>query len=78
MTRFPIGEAMNKNLTIKMGNCPHRRYIPALIELVRTNAVNPAEILSQQKPLANAIDAYKAFDKREPDWIKVELEPSAR
>ncbi|MBO9539458.1 glutathione-dependent formaldehyde dehydrogenase [bacterium] len=78
VTRFPIGEAMNKNLTIKMGNCPHRRYLPELIELVRTNAINPAEILSQQKPLANAIDAYKAFDKREPDWIKVELEPSAR
>src|SRR5690554_917329 len=30
---FPIGAAMNKNLTIKMGNCPHRRYIPELIEL---------------------------------------------
>ncbi len=29
---FPIGEAMQKNLTIKMGNCNHRRYIPELID----------------------------------------------
>ena len=26
---FPIGQAMNKNLTIKMGNCNHRRNPPA-------------------------------------------------
>ena len=33
MTRFPIGAAMMKNLTLQMGNCPHRKYIPQLIEL---------------------------------------------
>src|SRR4051794_35569108 len=32
---FPIGEAMNKNLTVKMGNCNHRAYVPKLVELVR-------------------------------------------
>ena len=32
---FPIGVAMNKNLTINMGNCNHRKYVPELIELVR-------------------------------------------
>ena len=40
--RFPIGQAMNKNLTIKMGNCNHRKYIPRLIELVRAGAVDPS------------------------------------
>jgi threonine dehydrogenase-like Zn-dependent dehydrogenase len=24
-----------------------------------------------------AIEAYRAFDKREPGWIKVELKPTA-
>src|SRR5512146_765465 len=33
---FPIGELMEKNLTLKAGNCNHRRYIPMLIEKVRT------------------------------------------
>jgi threonine dehydrogenase-like Zn-dependent dehydrogenase len=72
---FPIGEAMNKNLTVKMGNCNHRRYIPHLIELVRTGAVKPTEILTQVGPLTSALEAYKNFDKREPGWIKVMLEP---
>ena len=74
MTDFPIGEAMNKNLTIKMGNCPHRKYAPHLVELVRTGAVDPVKILTQMEPMSDAISAYEAFDKREPGWIKVELE----
>jgi threonine dehydrogenase-like Zn-dependent dehydrogenase len=28
--RFPIGMAMNKNLSLRMGNCPHRKYLPLL------------------------------------------------
>jgi threonine dehydrogenase-like Zn-dependent dehydrogenase len=74
---FPIGKAMNKNLTINMGSCNHRKYIPKLVDMVRTGAVDPTEILTQQEPLTSAIDAYKAFDERQPGWIKVELKPSA-
>lgn len=73
---FPIGEAMMKNLTIKMGNCNHRRYLPHLIELVRTGAIDPSKILTQKKRLGGAIESYKHFDLREADWMKVELEPA--
>jgi threonine dehydrogenase-like Zn-dependent dehydrogenase len=76
-TYFPIGQAMNKNLTIKMGNCNHRRYLPHLVELVRVGEVDPTRILTRREPLTKVIDAYKAFDRREPGWIKVELMPAA-
>ncbi|PTL84141.1 zinc-dependent alcohol dehydrogenase [Vitiosangium sp. GDMCC 1.1324] len=75
MRTFPIGQAMNKNLTLNMGNCPHRKYIPHLLELVRTGAVEPTEVLSHVQPLSSALEAYRAFDARKPGWIKVELEP---
>ncbi|MGE5522769.1 MAG: zinc-dependent alcohol dehydrogenase [Rhodospirillaceae bacterium] len=74
---FPIGAAMNKNLTVKMGNCPHRAYLPHLVELVEAGVVDPATVLTQMEPLTNAIDAYKAFDRRDPGWIKVELKPTS-
>jgi threonine dehydrogenase-like Zn-dependent dehydrogenase len=74
-TIFPIGVAMNKNLTIRMGNCNHRKYIPLLIELVRSGQVDPAAILTKREPLSSVIDAYKAFDTRQPGWMKVALEP---
>jgi threonine dehydrogenase-like Zn-dependent dehydrogenase len=73
---FPIGAAMNKNLTLKMGNCNHRKYIPRLIELVMARAIDPTEVLTQQEPLSDAISAYKAFDTRRESWIKVELLPT--
>jgi threonine dehydrogenase-like Zn-dependent dehydrogenase len=73
--RFPIGMAMNKNLALRMGNCPHRRYLPKLVELVRTGAVDLAALLTQHQPLMSALEAYKEFDKRSPGWVKVELMP---
>lgn len=75
MMSFPIGMAMNKNLTIKMGNCNHRKYIPGLIELVRSGAVDPLKILTRREPMTSVIEAYKTFAEHKPGWIKVELEP---
>jgi threonine dehydrogenase-like Zn-dependent dehydrogenase len=72
---FPIGMAMNKNLTVNMGNCNHRKYIPELVELVRGGMIDPEEILTHATEISKAIDAYKAFDERQEGWIKVELVP---
>ena len=68
---------MGKNLTVKMGNCHHRKYIPLLVDLVRSGVIDPSEVLTQVGPLTSAIDAYKQFDRREPGWVKVKLEPEA-
>ncbi|WP_425400151.1 zinc-dependent alcohol dehydrogenase [Aeoliella sp.] len=74
---FPIGAAMNKNLTVNMGNCNHRRYLPDLVRLVASGAVDPTRVLTKQQELVSAIEAYEAFDKREEGWLKVELKPVA-
>ncbi|ACH38193.1 formaldehyde dehydrogenase-related protein, glutathione-dependent [Citrifermentans bemidjiense Bem] len=71
---FPIGAAMNKNLTLKMGNCDHRRFIPKLMELVQGKALDPAKILTQKAPFSNVIEAYQAFDLRKEGWLKVQLQ----
>lgn len=73
---FPIGDAVEKNLTLKMGNCNHRRYVPELVDMVRMGRIDPSAILTQRGPLTSAIDAYKAFDRREAGWTKVELFPT--
>jgi len=76
-SQFPIGKAMEKNLSINMGNCNHRRYIPRLFDLVRSGQFDPSRILTNRVGLDDAIGAYEAFDKREEGWIKVELVPAA-
>ena len=72
---FPIGAAMNKNLTINMGNCNHRTYIPKLLDMVDGGTVDPTQVLSHVEPMSDVIEAYKQFDLRRPGWIKVELKP---
>jgi threonine dehydrogenase-like Zn-dependent dehydrogenase len=73
--RFPIGRAMEKNLSLKMGNCHHRKYIPNLLQLVSSGIVDPARVLTQVEPIDDVIEAYKLFDRRTPGWIKVMLQP---
>ena len=77
MESFPIGMAMNKNLTLNMGNCNHRKYIPHLVELVRTGAIVPSALVSQVEDIEDAVEAYRCFDQRQSGWLKVELAPAA-
>lgn len=74
---FPVGLLQQRNLTVKGGNCNHRRYIPELIGLVASGTVEPLEVLTQTEPMMSAIEAYEVFDRRESGWIKVELDPAA-
>jgi len=73
----PIGVVQQRNLTVRGGNCNHRKYIPMLVGLTATGALDPTEILTNVEPLTGAIEAYETFDRREPGWIKVELDPAA-
>ena len=39
--------------------------------------IDPTTVLTQTEPLVDAIEAYKAFDRRDQGWVKVELKPEA-
>ncbi len=75
---FPIEKVLEKNLTLKAGNCNHRRYMPEMIELVRSGVIRPEQFLTQKEPMQSAIDAYRSFAEHERGWIKVKLEPATR
>jgi threonine dehydrogenase-like Zn-dependent dehydrogenase len=74
---FPLGVAMNRNLSINLGNCNHRSYVPKLVEMVRVGVIDPVKILTKRETLTGAIEAYEQFDKRMPGWVKTELNPAA-
>jgi threonine dehydrogenase-like Zn-dependent dehydrogenase len=60
-----------------MGNCNHRKYMPHLVRMVRAGELDPVGVLTEREPMTSAIEAYEAFDRRQPGWIKVELLPRA-
>jgi threonine dehydrogenase-like Zn-dependent dehydrogenase len=76
MQTFPVGNFMEKNLTMRAGNCNHRKYVSKLVDLVRMGQINPADVLTQAEPITSAVEAYKLFDRRAPGWVKVELKPA--
>lgn len=76
MQYFPIGKAMSKNLHINAGDCNHRKYIPLLLEKVKSGEVDPSKILTNEQSITSAIEAYQSFDARKEGWIKVMLKPS--
>ncbi len=76
LTSYPIGQAMNKNLTIRMGNCNHRAVTPPLIDLVASGLFDPTAFITQQIEIPSAIDAYESFDRREEGWVKTVIDVS--
>ncbi len=70
---YPFGEAFMKNLTVKMGNCNHRRYVPDLVSMVATGRLDPTPLITRWVGTEDALDAYRTFDRRESGWTKVAL-----
>jgi threonine dehydrogenase-like Zn-dependent dehydrogenase len=77
MERFPIGKAMNKNLSLRMGNCNHRKYIPHLVDLVSAGVVDPTALVTELEAITDAQEAYREFEEHHPGWLKVEILPVA-
>ena len=73
---FPIGVAMNKNLTMRMGQCNVRRYMPHLLALIRDGIIDAKAIISHRLPLEAAADGYAMFADKTQECRKVVLIPS--
>jgi threonine dehydrogenase-like Zn-dependent dehydrogenase len=67
---FPIGEMMNRNLTVQGGNCPHRRFVPKLLSMVAKGGIDPTEFITQLTDPMSMVDAYEQFDTRQQGWLK--------
>lgn len=75
-TSFPTGTAMNKNLTMRMGNCNHRSITPQLLNVVVSGQFDPTRFITQHEEIVGSIDAYESFDRRDAGWLKTVLEVS--
>ncbi|MFF0204614.1 zinc-dependent alcohol dehydrogenase [Streptomyces sp. NPDC005017] len=70
---YPFGEAFMKNLTLRSGNCNHRRYVPHLVSQVAAGHLDPTPLVTRWGDAQDAIEAYRRFDRREAGWTKVVL-----
>ncbi len=73
----PLGVAMNKGLTFRMGQASVKRYMPHLLEHVRAGRLDPRGLITHRLPLAHAEKAYRLFDRKEDGCVKAVLLPHA-
>ncbi len=70
---LPARTMFDRNLTVRGGVAPARRYIPELLADVLDGTLDPAPVFTASVPLADVADGYRAMDERRE--IKVMLTP---
>lgn len=73
--KVPFGGAMNKGLTIKMGQTHVQRYTKPLLEKIEAGVIDPSFVITHRLPLEQAPAAYKTFRDKADGCIKVVLKP---
>ena len=75
----PIGNFLNKGLTMRGNQTAVKRHLPRLIEHVQNGILDPKRIITHRVPLEEAADAYRIFYDKLDNCIKpVLIPPSAR
>jgi threonine dehydrogenase-like Zn-dependent dehydrogenase len=73
--KFPLGAAMNKALTFKMGQTHTQRYLKPLLERVQKGEIDPSFVITHKLKLEDGPGAYKIFRDKQDECIKVVLNP---
>ncbi|MBK9052596.1 MAG: glutathione-dependent formaldehyde dehydrogenase [Chloroflexi bacterium] len=73
--KMPIGAAFSKGLTFKMGQTHVHEYLHPLLEHIEQGHIDPSFVITHQLSLDEAPHAYKLFNDKQENCIKVVLRP---
>lgn len=71
----PIGNAVNKGLTLRMNQASVKRHLLRLLEHIRAGRIVPRELITHRFPLEEVADAYHIFSSKLDECIKPVLVP---
>jgi len=76
---IPIGNVVNKGITIRANQASVKRLLPKLIKHVQDGIIKPSEIVTHRVPLEEVAEAYHIFSAKLDNCIKpILIPPSAR
>ena len=73
--KFPLGQMMNKGLTIRQGQCHVQRYLRPLLARIQGGEIDPSFVISHTLPLEQAPHGYEIFKNKDDECTKVVLKP---
>jgi threonine dehydrogenase-like Zn-dependent dehydrogenase len=71
----PIGNVVNKGLTLRANQASVKRHLPRLIEHIQKGILKPSDIITHRIPLEEVADAYHLFSSKLDGCIKPVLVP---
>jgi threonine dehydrogenase-like Zn-dependent dehydrogenase len=75
--KMPMGLAMNKGLTFRMGQTHVNRWTDELVELIETRKLDPSFVVTHTVGLDEGPQMYRVFRDKQDGCIKVVLKPGA-
>ena len=72
----PIGNVVNKGLTLRANQASVKRLLPRLIEHVREGHIDPKQLITHRIPLEDVADAYRIFASKLDGCIKPVMIPA--
>jgi threonine dehydrogenase-like Zn-dependent dehydrogenase len=72
----PIGNVVNKGITLRANQASVKRLLPRLIEHVREGHIEPKKLITHRVPLEEVSYAYEIFSKKLDGCIKPLLLPA--
>lgn len=75
---IPIGNVLNKGITLRANQASVKRLLPRLIEHVQSGVINPKALITHRIPLEEVSDAYRIFSDKLDGCIKPVLITSTR
>jgi threonine dehydrogenase-like Zn-dependent dehydrogenase len=75
LDKVPMGAAMNKGLTFKMGQTHVHRYLKPLLEHIQNGDIDPSFVITHRMSLEDAPKGYEIFKHKKDNCIKVVLKP---
>ncbi|HZF42402.1 MAG TPA: zinc-dependent alcohol dehydrogenase [Sphingomonadaceae bacterium] len=73
----PIGNVVNKGITIRANQASVKRLLPRLIEHVKEGRINPKALITHRAGIEDIADAYHIFSAKLDNCIKPVLVPNA-
>ena len=75
LDKIPMGSAINRGLTFRMGQTPVQRYLPTLLERIEKGEIDPSFVITHRASLEGGPDLYSTFRDKKDSCIKVVLKP---
>lgn len=76
---IPIGNVVNKGITIRANQASVKRLLPRLVEHIRLGHLSPKDLITHRMPLEEVSEAYHIFSAKRDGCLKpILIPPSAQ